>query len=295
MYVVFLIILSVIASQGIGLSYKKGAERTVDPISSPPLMCTFAALFIATMFAIMAFAVDGGISFPNKMSFIFAAATGAAYAFAAFFYLVALSCGPYTISLILLNMSSFMPILYSWAFLGESMSATQIAGLTIVIISCILLTIARNRGAQASKVNTRWVIFAVFMFISNSLFSFSIRAHTKLVPEASSNSFFVATYIIAALFCLIFFLATGGLKKKIKPNPLIAPALGVAVSLSGTLVPMAELPKYLSAALQYPIEKGSSILLGVLVGVVFFKERINKLGYVCIAAIISALCLIGMA
>ncbi len=295
MYVVFLITLSVLASQGIGLSYKKGAERTVDPISSPPLMCTFAAVFIAIMFTIMAFTVDGGIAFPNKLSLVFAAVTGMAYAFAAFFYLIALSCGPYTISLILLNMSSFMPILYSRLFLGESISPMQIIGLSIVIISCVLLTIARNRGKQATKVNTRWAICAVFMFIANSLMTFCIRAHTKLIPETASNSFFVAAYITAAFFCLIFFLSTGGLKKRISPKPLITPALGVAVSLSSTLVPMAELPKYLSAALQYPLEKGSSILLGVLVGVVFFKERINKLGYVCIATIIAALCLIGMA
>ncbi len=294
MYVVFLIMLSVLASQGIGLSYKKGAERTVDPISSPPLMCTFAALFISTIFAVMAFVVDGGIAFPNKMSFVYAAATGTAYAFAAFFYLVALSCGPYTISLILLNMSSFMPILYSWAFLGESISATQITGLTIVIISCVLLTIVRNRGTQTSKVNTRWAICAVFMFISNSLISFFIRVNTKLAPETSSNSFFIAAYIIAAVICLMFFLISGGAKKRISPKPLIPPAFGVAASLALQLTPTAMLPKYLSAALQYPLEKGASILLGVLVGVVFFKERINKLCYICIASIIIAMCLIGI-
>lgn len=295
MYVAFLILLSVFASQGIGISYKKGAERTVDPISSPPLMCTFAALFIATIFAVMAFVVDGGIAFPNKMSFVYAAATGTAYAFAAFFYLVALSCGPYTISLILLNMSSFMPILYSRFFLGEPISLMQITGLTIIIISCVLLTIVRNRGTQNARVNTRWAICAVFMFIANSLISFFIRVHTKLAPETSSNSFFVAAYIIAAVICLMFFLTSGGVKKKISPKPLISPALGVAASLALQLAPTAELPKYLSSAFQYPIEKGLSILLGVIVGIVFFKERISKLGYICIAAIIGAMCLIGTA
>lgn len=294
LYVIFLVAVSVFAAQAINLSYKLGSTRTADPISSPPLMCTFAALFIALIYCVTAFAFDGGISFPNRMSIFYALGLGTAYSFAAFFYLVALSCGPYTISAILLNMSSFMPILYSRLFLGEEVSLSQLAGLAVIIAACIVLTISRSRGTQNAKANMRWTVYVLLMFFANSLISFSIRVNTRLAPETPSSSLFFLAYIFAAVLCFIFFLCSGGIKKKISPKPLILPAACVAASLAMQLTPTAILPRYLSSALQYPIEKGSSIIVGVIIGIVFFKERIGKAGCICIAAIIGAMCLLGL-
>ncbi len=294
LYIIFLVVLSTCAGQALNLSYKLGSKRTVDAISSPPLMCTFAALFIALVYAVMAFAFDGGIFFHDKVSILFSLGLGICYAVAAYFYLVALACGPYTITAILLNLSSFMPILYSHIFLGEAITVWQIVGLVVIISSCVLLTVARSRGTQNAKMNVRWMVFALFMFIANGLLSFFIRANTKLAPMTPRNSFFALAYVFASLICLIFFLCSGGVKKKISPKPLILPAACVAASLATQLTPTAILPKFLPSALHYPIDKGSSIVLGVIVGIVFFKERIGKLGYICIAAIIAAMCVIGL-
>ncbi|MBQ8003765.1 MAG: EamA family transporter [Oscillospiraceae bacterium] len=294
MYIAFLLLLSVTASQILSLSYKKGAERTVDPVSSPPLMCTFASVFIACVFAVAAYITDGGVAFPNRMSLVYALGVGVAYAFASFFYLVALATGPYTISAILLNLSSFMPILYSRIFLGEETTPAQLAGLSIVIVSCALLTVTRSRGKQDAKINGKWMVCAFLMFVSNSMISFFIRVNTTLAPETSSNSLFAAAYVFASVICFSFFLATNGIKKKISPKPLIFPAACVAGSLALQLTPTAILPKYLSAALQYPLEKGASILAGVAIGMFFFKEKIGKVGWICIAAIIGAMCLLGI-
>ncbi|MBQ4544660.1 MAG: DMT family transporter [Oscillospiraceae bacterium] len=294
LYIVFLIAISVLASQGINLAYKFGSTRTSDPVSSPPLLCTFCSFFIACIYIIMAFVFDGGISFPDRMSILYAMMLAISYSVAAIFYLLALSCGPYTISAILLNMSSFLPILYSRLFLGETISFFQLCALVIMMFSCVTLTLSRNQGVKSSKANTRWVIYIILMFFANSLISFSLRVNTRLAPETSLNSFLALAYTVAAIICFVFFLCSGGVKKKIQPKPLILPGLCVAASLGMQLTPTALLPKYLSSALQYPIEKGSAILFGVVVGMVFFKERINHRGWMSIAAIIAALCLIGI-
>ena len=294
LYIIFLVIISTCSGQALNLSYKLGSKRTVDAISSPPLMCTFAALFIALVYAFMAFVFDGGIFFNDRISIVFSVGLGICYAVAAYFYLVALACGPYTITAILLNLSSFMPILYSRLFLGESITMWQIVGLIVIIGSCVILTISRSRGTQNAKMNMRWMLFAFLMFTANGFLSFFIRANTKLCPETPRNSFFTLAYIIAAVLCFIFFLCSGGIKKRISPNPLILPAACVAASLATQLTPTAILPKYLPSALHYPIDKGSSIIVGVIVGIVFFKEKIGKARYICIAAIIAAMCVIGL-
>ena len=293
MFVIILLAISIVASQGVNLSYKLGSMRMKDSLSSPPLMCTFTSLFIALIYGTIGFVSDGGIFFPDTLSILLSVCLGVCYAIAAYFYLLALSCGPYTITAILLNLSSFLPILYGKLFLGEDVSLFQLVGLAIIIFSCVILTITRSQGTQNTKANIRWMIFALFMFISNSLISFSIRVNTTLTSTPKS-SFFLLAYLISAVLCFAFYLISGGVKKKITPKPLLLPALCVGISIAVQFFPSAELPKYLTSALQYPIEKGLSIILGVVVGITFFKEKIGKAGYMCIAAIIGAMCLLGL-
>ena len=294
MYIPFLILLSVTAASGLSLSYKFGTQRATDKVSSPPLMCTVAALFVCIMYTLLAFLLDGGIAFPRKESLLYAVMAGVAYSTAAVGYLLALECGPYSVTVIVLNISSFMPILYSHLFLQEDISPWQLAGLAVMIGACGMLTVVRSRGAKSNKISLRWVLFALLVFAANGFINFAIRLNTTLTPETSRNSLFAAAYALATVLCFLFYIFTGGLKKRVSPKPLILPALGVAGSLTLQLTPNAILPLYLTAALQYPLVNGMTILLGVVIGTVFFKEKIGFRGLLCVGAIICAMCLLGI-
>ncbi len=294
MYIPFLILLAVGASTGLSLSYKFGARRTADPVSSPPLMCTLAAGFVCIIYTLLAVFADGGIAFPQKISLLYAAMAGIAYSTAAVCYLLALSCGPYSVTVVILNVSSFMPILYSHLALDEPISPWQLAGLGLMLCACVLLTVFRNRGAQKSRISLRWAVFALLTFLSNGFVNFSIRLNTALTPDTSRNSLFAAAYALATAVCFLFFLFSGGIRKGIRPKPLVAPALGVAGSLAVQLTPNAILPMYLTAAMQYPLVNGVTIVFSVVIGVVFFKEKIGPAGILCVAAIIGAMCLLGI-
>lgn len=294
MYIPLLILLSVSAASGLSLSYKFGAKRTVDPVSSPPLMCCMAAVLVCLVYTILAFVMDGGIAFPQKVSLWYAVIAGVAYSTAALGYLLALSCGPYSVTLIVLNISSFMPILYSHLILNEPISVWQLAGLAVLVGACVTLTVLRSRGTKGGKFNLKWMLYALLTFIANGFINFAIRLNTTLTPDTSRNSLFAVAYALAAVLCIVFFLVSGGVRKRISPKPLMAPAAGVAASLAFQLTPNAILPLYLNAALQYPLVNGMTILAGVVIGVVFFKEKIGLGGWLCVAAIIGALCLLGI-
>lgn len=294
MYIPFLVLLSVSAASGLSLSYKLGAKRTVDPVSSPPLMCCMAATLVCLVYSLLAFILDGGIAFPQKVSIWYSVMAGAAYTTAALGYLLALSCGPYSVTLIVLNISSFMPILYSHLILDEPVSNWQLAGLAILVGACVTLTVLRSRGNKGGKFNLKWMLYALLTFVANGMINFAIRLNTTLTPDTSRNSLFAVAYALAAVLCLIFFLVSGGIRKRISPKPLIAPAAGVAASLTFQLTPNSILPLYLTAALQYPLVNGMTILAGVVIGVVFFKEKLGIGGWLCVGTIIGALCLLGI-
>ena len=294
MYIPFLVLLSVSAASGLSLSYKLGAKRTVDPVSSPPLMCCMAAALVCLVYSGLAFILDGGIAFPQKVSIWYSVMAGVAYTTAALGYLLALSCGPYSVTLIVLNISSFMPILYSHLILDEPVSNWQLAGLAILVGACVTLTVLRSRGNKGGKFNLKWMLYALLTFVANGMINFAIRLNTTLTPDTSRNSLFAVAYALAAVLCLVFFLVSGGIRKHIRPKPLMAPAIGVAASLTFQLTPNSILPLYLTAALQYPLVNGMTILAGVVIGVVFFKEKLGVGGWLCVGTIIGALCLLGI-
>lgn len=294
MYIPLLILLSVSAASGLSLSYKFGAKRTVDPVSSPPLMCGMAAVLVSLVYSLLAFLADGGIAFPQKVSIWYAVMAGVAYTTAALGYLLALSCGPYSVTLIVLNISSFMPILYSHLILDEPISRWQLIGLGVMLSACVTLTVLRSRGNQGAKFNLKWMLYALLTFVANGFINFAIRLNTTLTPDTSRNSLFAVAYALAAVLCFAFFFLSGGVRKGIRPKPLMAPAAGVAGSLALQLTPNSILPLYLTAALQYPLVNGMTILAGVVIGVVFFKEKIGVYGCLCIAAIIAAMCMLGI-
>ena len=294
MYIPLLILLSVTAGSGLSLSYKLGAKRTVDPVSSPPLMCGMASVLVCVVYSALAFFMDGGIAFPQKQSLWYALMAGCAYTTAALGYLLALSCGPYSVTLIILNISSFMPILYSHLILDEPVSVWQLVGLAVLLGACVTLTVLRSRGNKGGKFNIRWMLFALMTFVANGFINFAIRLNTRLTPDTSRNSLFAVAYALAAVLCFVFFFLSGGVRKKLRPGPLMAPAAGVAASLTMQLTPNSILPLYLTAALQYPLVNGMTILAGVAIGVIFFKEKIGLGGWLCIGAIIGALCMLGI-
>lgn len=295
MYIAFLLLAAVLSSGGLSLSYKKGANAGTDAMSSPPLMSMIASLLISLFFVVMGFIRNGGISVPNPMSYLYSAGCGIAYALASFFYLEALARGPYTLSVVITNVSSFMPILYAGIFLGERVTPVQVLSILLILTAYVMLTVIRSKDVSSDRrITLKWVIFAILSFSTNGFISFFVRVNVVLTPETSINSFYAFAYVCSALISLITFASTGGFKKKVPAKPLLLPSAGVAGFLSVKLIPNALLAGLLPSAIQYPLMNGSVILFNVLIGLVVFKEKLSIWGCVCIGVIIASMCLLGL-
>ena len=229
------------------------------------------------------------------MSYLYSAGCGIAYALEAFFYLEALACGPYTLSVVITNVSSFMPILYAGIFLGERVTPVQVLSILLILTAYVMLTVIRSKDVSSDRrITLKWVIFAILSFSANGFISFFVRVNVVLTPETSINSFYAFAYVCSALISLITFASTGGFKKKVPAKPLLLPSAGVAGFLSVKLMPIALLAGLLPSAIQYPLMNGSVILFNVLIGLVVFKEKLSIWSCVCIGVIIASMCLLGL-
>ena len=114
-----IIIAFVISAVGLAsgsVFYKMGAERQADEKSSPALLCFFYFILAAIGYVVACFVTKASF-IPPTPTLITAIIGGVCFGAAAYLYIVSLSCGPFTISAVLLNFSNFAPILYCLAFI----------------------------------------------------------------------------------------------------------------------------------------------------------------------------------
>ena len=100
--------------------------------------------------------------------------------------------------------------------------------------------------------------------------------------------------IPSAFQSLITFLVVKGPSVRQQPKRLLAPALCLATCLGSNLLITIYIAERLPAVVQNPITCGLSNLVSILIGWVFYKERLPLRGYVAMAFGIAGIVLLSL-
>ncbi len=294
-----IIIAFIISSVGLAsgsVFYKMGAERQTDKRSSPALLCFFY-FTIAAIGYVVACLVTKASFVPSVPTLITALVGGICFGAAAYLYIVSLSCGPFTVSAVLLNFSNFAPIIYCMVFPGELPGVITVSGIILMVVSVYILT-SRNKSENEAKANIKWIISIALTFVTNSIISYMIRLQNHFATKNNVSEemiFYVLLFGSAALVALGVFIGTGGLKISQKAPRLLVPAVGLALTISANVFPQTILySKNVPTAVQSPIINGSAILLAALFGRVFFKDKLSVKAWCGIGLGIVAIVLLNI-
>ena len=174
------------------------------------------------------------------------------------------------------RLSLFIPLLASYFLFGEQFSSLKIAGLIIGFMA-IFFTLYRKSG---TKVPSAALLYPVIVFIGFGLIDtlFKKVAQIKDIPYTSSLIIiFAIAFVISALS-----IAFQYINQKRKPE-LINFICGCILGLFNFFnilfylkahAAMAENPSVVFAAMNMGV-----IILGSLVGIIVFKEKLNKINY----------------
>ena len=292
--IVIAFVISAIGLASGSVFYKMGAERQADKKSSPALLCFFY-FTIAAIGYVVACLVTKASFVPTIPTLITALIGGACFGAAAYLYIVSLSCGPFTISAVLLNFSNFAPIIYCMIFPGELPGVITVSGIILMIVSVYILT-SRNKSDKEARVNVKWIISIALTFITNSIISYMIRIQQHFDKDSrESTLFYVILFGAAAIVALAVFICAGGFKVKQKAHRLLIPSIGLALTISANVFPQTILySKNVPTAVQSPIINGSAILLAALFGRVFFKDKLSVKAWCGIGIGIVAIVLLNI-
>lgn len=202
-------------------------------------------------------------------------------------YTIALKTGPVSLTVLIGNFHVLITTTFSRVFLGESLYATQIVGIALLLASMFLGSESKPDEKKATR---KWLVLTLTCMSCSALFGigqklFLATPQSKL-PNAQATELAVSYAMAAAAgFVIYLFGRKKGGKTTIpfkRSIILYALAIGLTLSLYQRLNTYAL--GVVEGTFQFPTYAGLQSLGMTLVGVMLFKDQLShrqKLSVVC--------------
>lgn len=258
--------------------------------------------FTAIMFSVISLMLlpslfDGGVS---GTTVLYAALLGSFSLLYQILYVIALSMGRMTLTVIINNFGMLVPMLVSVLFLNEEFTPFIGIGAALALVSLCLTVVNKSGKGKAIKNNGEsvlWLMLALSLFLSNGIASTCQKLYTVTASnELQPIEFVCIAYMVAAVeaFAIFGFLAPKDKKKGIKliSKSTIIAGCGVGATLGIFQCVNTLAISLIPGAVYYPAYNcGTSIVLA-LIGAVLFKERFTVRQYIGIGVGVVAILLL---
>ena len=216
---------------------------------------------------------------------------GLCYASASFLTYIALGCGSFTLSMLILSYGGLFSIGYGLFFLKEQISYYAIAGIVAILISLFLTRPAKQEGDE-KKITLKWLVCIGISFVGSGMLGVLMRVQQIRFEATLDNDFMIIVLLLSSLLLFIAGAARnkGELGAAIRAGGIWAALAGLSNGLTNglSLVVTTMLP----ITLVSPIKAGSKIFLSFLVSLFLFRERFSKRQLVGVAIGTAALILL---
>jgi multidrug transporter EmrE-like cation transporter len=190
------------------------------------------------------------------------------------------------------NMAFILPILLSALFMAEALhwlDAGILVGILLLLAGLADPAAPAATVAAESRSERRWLLLAA-VFVTNGLLMFGFKAFGTLLPQVGSSCLVAVMYGCGALVALVLHAWRGSFRftrAEAGWGAATGGATGAAVLL---LLPSMSLP----AAVAFPLIQGTSLVGGVLLCALLFRERLTLRKFGGLACGVIALVLAGM-
>ena len=254
----------------LGLTYKRAAARQCDQAG-------FAVVFLLTATTVTGVGtLFDTTPWDDGSLWILGVGMGACFYLALVLMLAANRRGPTSLSWMAISLSLIIPLTLSALWLGESFG---VVGFLILAVFGLIVYVLR-RGAKAEetalKANERaspvfWILLAA-LFLANGAYQFGGKLKFAWFGGAASAGYAAIVYGAALALAVAVHAATGAPRLSVREWSCGALS-GVCVGV-GFLLQLAAMR--LSAAVVYPLSGGISMVGGVALMAIVYRERINR-------------------
>jgi drug/metabolite transporter (DMT)-like permease len=243
---------------------------------------------------------EKGLSFPPEVLSI-GALGGIFSALALFAFQTGLRHGKISTSWLVINLSMSVPILLSIFAFREDVNLVKVGGILLVLAAIVLMwrdkRLDMDKAALEGKTpalnrKSKWLPLMLLAFVANGFAASS----QKVLVEAGAGEYAWQFYIVLywagfALMAVLSLMREGWPNRREFVVALIMGVCSVAGNVSLTLALNHGVP----GSVAFPVGNGGSLTLVVLAGVLFFRERVHRVGALGIACGISAIIILVLA
>jgi drug/metabolite transporter (DMT)-like permease len=188
------------------------------------------------------------------------------------------------LSSIFMKLGLLVPMVLSVLLFGEFPTFVQIAGFCIAVFAIVLINF------QKEKTEGRFLLPLVGMLLTCGGADVMSKVFEAWGPAALSEQFLFYTFAVAFILCALLVVC-----KKERPGIrelLFGTAIGIPNFFSAKFLLLSL--NHLPAVVVFPSFSIGTMLLTTVAGVCFFTERLQKLQWAALSAIILALLLLNI-
>ena len=190
-------------------------------------------------------------------------------------YTKALAVGNVSLTVMIVNLGMLFPVFLSAFWFHEQISVLRGVGIVLTVASFVLCVERRKED----RTRADWFLYAVLALIGNGCLFVVQKLFGESALASSKEAFVSCSFLVAS--CMTYALLGGWKLRKGKAEALKKPkfwliAVAVGVILSVFQVMNTHAIATIDGTLMFPAYAGGSILLSTLVGVLLFRDRLNK-------------------
>ncbi|MBO5653608.1 MAG: hypothetical protein J6S44_05290, partial [Clostridia bacterium] len=162
---------------------------------------------------------------------------GLCYASASFLTYIALGCGSFTLSMLILSYGGLFSIGYGLFFLKEQISYWAIAGIVAILISLFLTRPEKKEGDEKKKITLKWLVCIGISFVGSGMLGVLMRVQQIRFEATLDNDFMIIVLLLSSLLLFIAGAARnkGELGAAIRAGGIWAALAGISNGLTNGL------------------------------------------------------------
>jgi multidrug transporter EmrE-like cation transporter len=233
-----------------------------------------------------------GLEIPKSV-LVIGSCTGLVASLTLFVFQTALKYGKISTSWLIINMTAVVPVLISLFVFNENLNSKKTMAIVLVFAAMVMLWLDKRadlkkadveRSASNRTIKSKWLPLMIVTFIGQGLASSS----QKVLVEAGVADY-VWQFLIVFYWSGFFVILTLSLLREAWPNrrEIVTALIMAGCSVIGNCA-MTMALKTVKGSVAYPASNGSLIMV-VMAGVLFFREKIHPIGIAGIICGIGAI------
>lgn len=203
--------------------------------------------------------------------------------------------GPYAFqSIMMLFGNTLLPLLFSVLWWGDRLTALQITGIVVMLLSFVIFNL---KGLHFAGLKKGYFLWVGLLFLSNGCYGILMDSQQRVMGKTQRSEMIITTFLISALISLIYLALTQG-KQAPKAfrmggkNWACALCSSICAALAINLLMLAL--RLVPASILFTVNNGGVLILCALLGTLVFHEKLEKNMVAGLAVAVLSLAILGL-